>query len=174
MSVFSSLALGISAVVLVMAMIYGAVSDLGRFTIPNWVPLLAVAAFFVAAWAAGLDVQQIAVSLGIGLSCLTVGVAAFALGVFGGGDIKLFSAGAIWAGWSAFAPYVMAVTVAGGILSLILLLFRHLPLGSRLARVDWVGALHRPTEPVPYGVAIATGTVVSLPRSPVMAVLIGG
>ena len=174
MSVFSSLALGISAVVLVMAMIYGAVSDLGRFTIPNWVPLLAVAAFFVAAWAAGLDVQQIAVSLGIGLSCLTVGIAAFALGVFGGGDIKLFAAGAVWTGWSAFAPYVMAVAVAGGILSLILLLFRHLPLGSRLARVDWVGALHRPTEPVPYGVTIATETVLSLPRSPVMAVLIGG
>ena len=174
MNAFASLALGLSAVVLVMTMIYGAVSDLGRFMIPNWVPLLAAAAFFAAAWAAGLDVRQIAVSLGIGLSCLTVGIAAFALGVFGGGDIKLFAAGAIWTGWSAFAPYVMAVTVAGGILSLILLLFRRLPLGSRLARVDWVSALHRPTEPVPYGVAIATGTVVSLPRSPVMAVLIGG
>jgi len=174
MSAFSSLALGLSVVVLVMAMIYGAASDLGRFMLPNWVSLLVAAAFLAAAWAAGLDVQQIAVSLGIGLACLAVGIAAFALGVFGGGDIKLFAAGAIWTGWSAFAPYVMAVVVAGGILSLILLLFRRLPLGSRLTKVDWIGALHRPTGPVPYGVAIAAGTVVSLPRFPVMVILVGG
>ncbi len=174
MNDFASVTTGTAAGVLVIAMLYGAISDLGRFMIPNWVSLLVAVAFLPAALAAGLDIQHIVLSLGVALGCLALGVAAFAFGLFGGGDIKLFSAGAMWTGWSALAPYLMAIAIAGGILSVILLLFRRLPLADRLAKVGWIGELHRRNGPVPYGVAIAAGTFVSLPQFPVMAVLGGG
>ncbi len=174
MTDFTSVAVAAAVAVLVIAMLYGAVSDLGRFMIPNWVSVLVAAAFLPAALAAGLDLQHIALSLGVGLGCLALGIVAFALRLFGGGDIKLFAAAAVWTGWSAFAPYLLAVAIAGGILSLVLLLFRRLPLGGRLAKVGWVGELHRHSGPVPYGVAIAAGTLTALPSFPVLAALAAG
>jgi prepilin peptidase CpaA len=174
MSEFAEITVGVAVGVMVAAMLYGAASDLGRFTIPNWVSILVAAAFLPAALAAGLDLEQILLSVGVGLGCLAVGIGAFALSMFGGGDIKLFVACALWTGWPAIAPYLLAVAIAGGVLSLLLLGFRCIPLGARLAGVGWVAALHRKGGPVPYGVAIAAGTLISLPKFPVMAALIAG
>lgn len=174
MTDLASVTVAAAAAVLVVAMLYGAASDLGRFIIPNWVSVLVAVAFLPAALAGGLDIEHIALSVGVAFGCLALGIGAFAIGLFGGGDIKLFAAGAVWTGWSAFAPYLLAIAIAGGILSLLLLLFRRLPLGGRLARVGWISELHRHDGPVPYGVAIAAGTLTSLPQFPVMAALSGG
>ena len=170
----ASVTVAAAGAVLVVAMFYAAASDLGRFIIPNWVSVSVAVAFLPAALAAGLDIQHIALSVGVAFGCLALGIGAFAIGLFGGGDIKLFAAGAIWTGWSAFAPYPLAIAIAGGILSLLLLVFRRLPLGGRLAGVGWISELHRHDAPVPYGVAIAAGTFISLPQFPVMAALSGG
>ena len=46
----------------------------------------------------------------------------------------------------------------GGVLVLILIVFRRFKLASSWSRVDWLVNLHR-EKVVPYGVAISVGTV---------------
>ena len=171
MIAFAGLVVAAAAAVLVFTMLYGAGSDLARYQIPNWVSVVAALAFLPAALGAGLDLAQIGIAIGVGFGCLVIGIVAFAFGLFGGGDVKLFAAGAVWAGWANLAPYVFIVAIAGGLLSLALLGFRHMPLPARLARVGWLKAQHAGERAVPYGVAIAAGVILSLPRNPVMAPL---
>lgn len=172
MIAFAGLVAAAAVAVLVLVMLYGAASDFARFEIPNWVSIVAALAFLPAALGAGLGLAQIGVAIAVGFGCLVIGIVAFAFGLFGGGDVKLFAAGAVWAGWENLAPYVLVVAIVGGLLSLALLGFRRLPLPARLARVGWLKAQHGGGSAVPYGAAIAAGVILSLSRSPVMVPLL--
>ncbi len=156
------------------AMVIGAVSDLHRYEIPNQVSIAVAVAFVPAAWAGGLGLLDILAGIGIGVGCMVIGIGLFAINIFGGGDVKLLAAGAIWAGWEGLASYLFLVAVAGGILSLALIVFRRLRLPARLDGIAWINAIHTPGNSVPYGVAIAAGSLVLLPRLPITATLVGG
>ncbi|MBL4789637.1 MAG: prepilin peptidase [Kordiimonadaceae bacterium] len=74
-----------------------------------------------------------------------VGVGLFAVGLMGGGDVKLIAATALFAGPALSLPLVLYVTVAGGFVALLTLL--HAKLKSKT---------NTPPK-VPYGVAITVG-----------------
>lgn len=172
MPALTELVLVLAVVVFAGSMLVGAGSDLHRYEIPNQLSIIIVGAYLPAAWAAGFGLAEIAIGLAVGLACLVVGIGLFALNLFGGGDVKLLAAGAVWAGWVGLADYIFLIAISGGILSLVLVLFRRVRLPARLAGVGWVQAIHLPGNGVPYGIAIAAGAILALPRWPITASLL--
>ncbi|HJU16430.1 MAG TPA: prepilin peptidase [Stellaceae bacterium] len=152
------IAVGAFAALMAMA----AFEDFRRFVIPNWLilALIAVWPLFVlagtAAFAAALG------ALAIAAAVFLVGALLFGRGLVGGGDVKLLTVAALWAGPAA-TPELLVVTAAlGGVLSLVLLspLGAHLSFAGRL----FLGAPGAPATvgkrvPVPYGIAIAGGAL---------------
>jgi prepilin peptidase CpaA len=146
--------------------ILAGLTDITSFTIPNWLSGVLALAFFVAAPAVGASWSLLGVHLGMGLAGLTVAMGMFALGWIGGGDAKLLAAAALWLGWPAVTTFLLATTLAGGGLALILLGLRS-PLVRAHTPVlgGWMDRLTTPGAPAPYGVAIACGALAAFPLS---------
>jgi prepilin peptidase CpaA len=151
------------AALLLLLLTLAAVEDGWRLRISNLL-VVAIAATGVAAivlagigWSAW---QPFALSLAI----LVVGTPLFAAGWIGGGDVKLLAASASWfmldGGWRM----LIAVAIAGGVLTIFALIVRLFPLPDRARnRV----ALLRRGSGIPYGIAVAlgVGAIVSATRS---------
>jgi prepilin peptidase CpaA len=92
---------------------------------------------------------------------LFVGVLAFGTFFFsrswmGGGDVKLLAAGALWCDFSTGWKMLVAVALAGGVETVLILLSRGLPWSDRtLERVEFL----RRRGGIPYGIAIAAGLI---------------
>ena len=153
-------------------LIAAALKDATSFTIPNWLTLVIAAAFVPAALVLGLPMQTVGVSAVTAVLALVAGIGFFAMRWCGGGDAKLFAACALWLGWPAVLPFLMATGVIGGGLALGLVLARKAMLGGLVATGPaWLGRLLEPEEALPYGVAIALGALVAFPSSPLVAAL---
>ncbi len=139
--------------------------DIASFTIPNFLTLTLTAAFAVFALAAGLPLPQVGLHLLAGLLGLFVGITLFALGYIGGGDAKLFAATLLWLGFRDLLPYTLLASIAGGFLTLGLLLLRQWPLPGRLAHQAWIARLHDARSGIPYGAALAAGAFLLLPQT---------
>ena len=126
--------------------------DIRNYRIPNFL----VAAFlvlFVLAYALGLIPRHEIVShLGVGIVALLLGMALFRFHWIGGGDAKFIAALALWAGWPEAIRLVVAMALAGGVVSVLVLLW------SRASgRIPGSGneGKDKLRRQVPYGVAIA-------------------
>jgi prepilin peptidase CpaA len=96
----------------------------------------------------------------------------FSFGWLGGGDAKLAAATAAWLGWTAILDYGLAAALFGGILTLILLCLRTVPLPAALARVAWLARLHNAGAGVPYGIALAAAGLMQFPNSSIWAAVV--
>ena len=149
--------------------IVAALRDVTSFTIPNWISLALIVAFFPAAFILGLGWPQIGLHAGAGALALVAGMAMFALRWIGGGDAKLFAAAALWLGAPAALSYLVMTGLAGGALALALISLRSPILRPYvLSGPAWFGRLADPDEAVPYGVAIAAGALATFADSPLM------
>ncbi|MDR3425475.1 MAG: prepilin peptidase [Alphaproteobacteria bacterium] len=146
------------AIVFIAATVFvaAAVSDAHSYRIPNsmcGLLLLMYPVFVVSAPHTVLWRQSLAV---FGLVSI-VGFAAF-LGKFvGAGDVKLLAVSSLWAGPHLVAVFLVVTAFAGGVLSIVMALAAQLRLrkaGSR--KVEWTKVQ------IPYGIAIATGGLVTL------------
>lgn len=146
-------------------MAFAAVSDLFTMTISNRISLLLLAGFSVLAVFGGMSLHAISLHLAAGLVVLAVGFACFALGWIGGGDAKLAAATALWFGFDYLAVYLAYAAVAGGVLTLLLLQFRKLPLPGLLHSQAWLQRLHDRESGVPYGIALAIGALLIYPHT---------
>ena len=99
---------------------------------------------------------------------LVVSFGFFSCGWIGGGDAKLAAATALWFGFDLLFTYVLYASVLGGVLTLLLLQFRLMPLPGLLAGQVWAQRLHRKDGAVPYGIALAAAALVVYPESPWM------
>ena len=132
--------------------------DFHTLRIANGLPLT-VAALYVL-WAtlgllAGtITLGGLAAAIGCASALFLAGTVAFALGMMGGGDIKLAAAVALFAGPALVFEFVLIVAVAGGILGLGVL--AGLPLGVTPAAGP-ATSRNRLNSRVPYGPAIAAG-----------------
>ena len=146
--------------------IVAALKDLTTFTIPNWISLALVAAFYPAALALGAPLSVIGICTLVGVAALLVGMVMFALNWIGGGDAKVLAASALWVGWPAVLPFVLATAVAGGALALLLMQMRSTLLKPWFERGPaWVTRLATEGGDAPYGVAICVGALFALPQS---------
>ncbi len=100
-----------------------------------------------------------------GAVMLVVTFAMFSLRWIGGGDAKLAAATALWLGWTPLADYGLVSAIAGGALTLAILLARRVALPKLLAAQGWIARLHDAKSGVPYGIALALGGLVVYPQT---------
>lgn len=149
-------------------LLWAAVSDLQRFIIPNRISLGLVAlypAYLIAGLFGGVAVDWLG-GLIVAAVVFAAGFVLFNFRVFGGGDVKLLSAVALYAGSQWLVPLVAITALAGGVLSIGILASKMVSL-SRLpadlraavlpadARFPVLRAAMQ--TQAPYGAAIAFG-----------------
>lgn len=157
-------------------MVAAAIEDFLGTRIPNRLSLALLALFPVFVLLSPAPVDWI-VALMLAAGVFAAGAGLYALNILGGGDVKLLSALALWAGPTLFVPVIMVTLLAGGVLSLMAMVIPGLargPMPAGLADLadlagDRVGS-RSGTRPrpfragkrfskltVPYGIAIAAG-----------------
>jgi prepilin peptidase CpaA len=155
------------------AMAFAAASDLLTMTISNRVSLLLILAFFVVAFAIGMPVSDIGRHVLASLVVLAVAFVFFARGWMGGGDAKLAAATALWLGFAHLMEYLVVASLAGGVLTLLILELRRLPLPRILAGRPWIARLHDVKAGIPYGIALAAAGLLVYPETAFMRALAG-
>lgn len=128
---------------------WAALSDYRTFRIPNAIPLAVVAIYPAYVLSAPLPVDWI-MGLAVGGAVLLVTALFFAFGKMGGGDVKLLSAAALWAGPEMILPLLLVMALAGGAVSATKMAWLY------FGRADG-GCSSIPGTQVPYGIAIAAG-----------------
>ena len=146
-------------------MMFAALSDLFTMTISNRISIALVLVFVPFAFFAGLSPAEIGLHLACGCGVLVLTFCMFAMGWVGGGDAKLAAATALWIGWGHVADYGLDSAIIGGVLTLLILYARTLPLPSWAVRVTWIARLHDHRTGVPYGIALAIAGLLIYPES---------
>lgn len=153
---------------------------------PDWLLWVALALLILAAaedvWrlrisnalSAGVLLTGLTAAIGWGLSpalwqnlivfaaVLVIGTALFSAGLFGGGDVKLFAAIALWFSLKGALMLVAAIFIAGGVVALLAIVGRMIVRRLRNKIGGTEAAKTRRSRQIPYGVAIAAGAAFSL------------
>src|SRR5690242_6648301 len=95
------------------------VSDIRYRRIPNWT-VLAIVMLWIP-WIFAGQVASVPWSLAAAVFVFIIGIAFYAVGVWGAGDSKLISAVVLFIGWGRLAEFAFATALFGGILALIIL-----------------------------------------------------
>ena len=146
-------------------MAFAASSDLLTMTISNRVSIILIAGFAVMAPLIGMSGSDILSHVGAGFAVLTVTFVFFACGWIGGGDAKLASATALWLGMDPLMSYLLYASLFGGVLTLMIIRFRLMPLPAMLQKQEWAARLHRADAGVPYGIALAASALAVYPHT---------
>lgn len=142
-------------------LLVAAVFDFWTYRIPNLITGTLAVLYFVCVtyffW--GMGINWIS-HLGACLSVLAVGLGLFYFKIFGGGDIKLLAAVALWIGFTReLIIFLLVAGLAGGVLTLLLLALRS---GLSLIPISfpaYMPAALQARSPVPYGVAVVVGAL---------------
>lgn len=128
-------------------LLFAAWSDFKQFIIPNRIPLCLIALYpaFIMTTQSAINWP---ISLAIAGGILALGLIFFAAGWMGGGDVKLISATALWAGPEYTLYFLILTAIGGGVLSLTVILW---------TKYAWVIGLssNEDIKKVPYGIAVA-------------------
>ncbi len=149
-------------------MAFAASSDLLTMTISNRVSLILIGGFFALAIMSGMPLAEIGTHLGAAAIVLAAAFVFFARGWIGGGDAKLAAATALWLGFDQLLNYVILASMFGGLLTLLVMRFRLVPLPQWLADQEWASRLHRMDAGIPYGIALALAALVIYPDTAFM------
>ena len=128
---------------LALLLLWGATTDLRSRIISNRLNLsIALLAPFWW-WANGLSLYpDIVLQLGIAAAVFALFTGLFALGMMGGGDVKMLGAIALWLPLHAMSTLIIVMALAGGIVTLVTVV--HHRVTRRIGQPE-----------IPYGVAIA-------------------
>ncbi len=151
-----------------LVMILAMVSDCRTFEIPNSLPLTLTAIYPLAALSAGMSWQSILWAFAAGAVMLVAAVILFRFALLGGGDGKLLAAAVLWTGHERVLALLVVTALAGGVLALALLLYRHFPLAPGLSKFPVLRRLHTEKRDTPYAVAIGTAGLVNYPYLPIL------
>lgn len=131
---------------LALLLVTAAVTDWQRRSIDNWLTATVALTAPLYWWASGLGWVDIGWQVGVGLLVFGIGVGLFAINAMGGGDVKLLGGLALWFPPLAMLRLSIIMSIAGGILTVAMLL-RH-----KMTKSD------EPLE-VPYGLAISVAAL---------------
>ena len=146
-------------------MAFAASSDLLTMTIANRVSLILIGGFILLAGLGGMSGAELVSHFGAAVAVLAAAFVCFAFGWIGGGDAKLAATSMLWLGFSHLYDYLTFASILGGVLTLLIVQFRTLPLPQFLAGREWVDRLHRADGGVPYGIALAAAALVVYPQT---------
>lgn len=132
-------------IALAIALLIAAFTDIRSRQISNKLNLAIAIGAPVFWWSSGLSLwPDVAMQLGVAVAAFAVLAGMFALGLMGGGDVKLLTALALWIEPTAFLQLIIIMALAGGVLTIVMGAWHFLRRQKeRLA--------------IPYGVAIAFG-----------------
>lgn len=137
-------------VLLGIILVIAAVIDVRTFTISNRLNLCVALLAPLYWWSVSLPLwPDAAVQLAAGAIVFLILAGAFYLGMMGGGDVKLAAALALWFSPQEILKFLVVMSIAGGVLTLVILIAHRLR--SKVGRPK-----------IPYGVAIACGGLVIL------------
>ena len=143
------------AALLYILLVIAAIQDGWRMKISNWTSgAIAVGAFVAVA----LDGPIVGLwqNLVLFVGMLAVGTFLFGRNWMGGGDVKLLAAGALWCDFASGWKMLVAVALAGGVETILILMARKLHWSeATLERVEFL----RRRGGIPYGIAIAAGLI---------------
>ena len=133
----------ILSALLALLLLWGAATDLRSRIISNELNLAIALLAPLWWWANGLAVYpDIALQLAQAACLFLLFTGLFALGMMGGGDVKLLGAIALWFPWQAMSLLLVIMAILGGIVTLITVI--HHRMRKRVGQPE-----------VPYGVAIS-------------------
>jgi prepilin peptidase CpaA len=151
-------------------MAFAASSDLLTMTISNRLSLALAGSFFLLAAITGISLPVLGMHVAAAALVLVVSFGFFTQGWIGGGDAKLAAATALWFGFDFLLDYMVYAALFGGVLTVLLIQFRKLPLPDLLARQAWIMRLHEKGGGVPYGIALAAAALAVYPKTGWMSV----
>ncbi|MEO9601393.1 prepilin peptidase [Parasphingorhabdus sp.] len=128
---------------LAIALIVAAITDLKNRHISNWLNLGIALGAPVFWMVSGMTVWPDMIGqIGLAAIIFTIFAGLFAIGAMGGGDVKLLTALALWMHWLTFLELLVIMSIAGGVLTLLMMISKN------------IQKTEGPIK-VPYGVAIA-------------------
>jgi prepilin peptidase CpaA len=154
---------------------WAALSDALRLRIPNRVPIALLAIYPLYLLSNGTALADlpgmVLPALGLALMCFLIGFVLFARNWMGGGDVKLISVCALWAGPALIPEFLIITSLVGGVqamasvLRLPTLVMASLPFSvpqlapaSAATTVEGTqGVPQTRKRTLPYGIAIAAG-----------------
>jgi prepilin peptidase CpaA len=146
-------------------MAFAASSDLLTMTISNRLSLALGCGFFLLTLITGMSLAAIGMHLAAAALVLVFSFGFFSQGWIGGGDAKLAAATALWFGFDYLLDYLIYASLFGGVLTLVIIQFRRLPLPGPLARQPWILRLHETGGGIPYGIALAAAALAVYPKT---------
>lgn len=151
----SQIALSILVFVLGGLLVWAGIEDARTREIANW-KTAAIALLAPAWWVAnGLPLwPDVAIQVGVAVAVFAVFLVVFHFGLMGGGDVKMIVALSLWLPFPAFVTMLMVMSIAGGIVTVVMMIER------RIAR-------NKTQIEVPYGVAIAVAGILAI-REPLL------
>ena len=150
-----NIALPILIFLLGVLLVSAGIEDARTREIANW--KTATVALLAPVWwyANALDPWPgMALQIGVALVVFALFLLAFHFGMMGGGDVKLIVALALWLPFAAFLSMLMLMSIAGGLVTLVMMIEHHAK--KNLGQIE-----------VPYGVAIAIAGLLAL-REPLL------
>lgn len=143
---FTELLLALLALLVIVA----AAIDMRTFTISNRMNLAIALLAPLYWWSISLPLwPDVVIQLAVAAGVFTLLAVAFYTGMMGGGDVKLAAALALWFSPNSTLRFLVYMSIAGGVLTLVILLIHRVR-----------GKQGRPETP--YGVAIAIGALAIL------------
>jgi prepilin peptidase CpaA len=147
-----------------LAVIYGALSDIRSYTIPNPVTY-GLALLFVVYAALSWTELPIAVHLGIGLFVFIICLVFWKLGWMGGGDVKFVAAISLWMGPQRILVFMIFLSLFS-LVTVTLLKFARTwnPYFQSSGWPDWIKQMVRKAEEnaVPYGLPAAIAALATM------------
>lgn len=148
-------------VALAIILVVAAAIDVRTFTISNGLNATVALMAPLYWWSIALPFwPDAAIQIGVALAVFAALAVTFYLGMMGGGDVKLAAALALWFSPGSTVKFLVIMSLAGGLLTVVvLILHRH---NARRARAEVKtedGEKEIAKPEVPYGVAIAIGAL---------------
>jgi prepilin peptidase CpaA len=128
---------------LALLLLWGAATDLRSRIISNKLNIVIALLAPLWWWANNLSLYpDVAIQLGFALLIFALFTGLFALGMMGGGDVKMLGALALWLPLPAMSTLIIIMALVGGVVTLVTVI--HHRATRRIGRPE-----------IPYGVAIA-------------------
>ena len=161
----ATLAAALGVILFPLAVVYAGLMDLVTMKIRNALVLALAIGWAVLAPLAGFSPAELGWSIGVAALVFALTFAFFAFGWIGGGDAKRAAATALWFQPEQALLYFIYASFLGGLLTLLILMFRTQPLPAVLYRVPWINQLHEAKAGVPYGAAMAPAALIVFPET---------
>lgn len=156
-----------------LVMIFAALADLFTMTIPNRLSLALMGAYFLMAIYLRIPLETMALHVSCGAAMLLLTFVMFHFGWIGGGDAKLAAATSLWLGWGLLFDYGLTASIAGGVLTVIIIALQRHDLPEKMLKLKFLARLSQKGGGVPYGIALALAGLVIYPETGVWMRLSG-